>query len=82
MRLSYMLVLGLVLAFYPGVNIFLTLTIGFILAIPLVLAYAMASTIMKRSGGDYIFISRTIHPAIGFQPPKVRTAVAGATDTM
>ena len=58
--------LGLVLAFYPGVNIFLTLTIGFILAIPLVLAYAMASTIMKRSGGDYIFISRTIHPAIGF----------------
>jgi amino acid transporter len=58
--------LGLVLAFYPGVNIFLTLAIGFILAMPLVLAYAMASTIMKRSGGDYIFISRTIHPSIGF----------------
>jgi len=58
--------LGLVLAFYPGVNIFLTLLIGFVLAMPLVLAYAMASTILKRSGGDYVFISRTIHPSIGF----------------
>ena len=58
--------LGLVLAFYPGVNIFLTLLVGFVLAMPLVLAYAMASTILKRSGGDYVFISRTIHPSIGF----------------
>ncbi|HVA84721.1 MAG TPA: amino acid permease, partial [Candidatus Saccharimonadales bacterium] len=58
--------LGLVLAFYPGANIFVTLGIGFVLAMPLILTYAMASTVLKRSGGDYVFISRTIHPAIGF----------------
>ena len=58
--------LGLVLAYYPGANIFLTLLIGFVLAIPIVATYAIASTIMKRSGGDYVFISRTIHPALGF----------------
>ncbi len=58
--------LGLVLAFYPGANIFLTMAIGFVLAIPIVGTYALASSVMKRSGGDYVFISRTIHPSIGF----------------
>ena len=59
-------ILGLVLAFYPGANIFLTMAIGFVLAIPIVGTYAIASSVMKRSGGDYVFISRTIHPSIGF----------------
>lgn len=58
--------LGLVLAFYPGVNIFVTMLLGFVLAIPIVIAYALASTVLRRSGGDYVFISRTIHPALGF----------------
>lgn len=58
--------LGVVLVWYPGANIFATLLIGFVLSIPIVAAYAMASSVMKRSGGDYIFISRTIHPALGF----------------
>lgn len=58
--------LGIVLAFYPGVNIFLTMLIGFVLAIPIIVAYAIASTVLRRSGGDYVFISRTIHPALGF----------------
>jgi amino acid transporter len=58
--------LGVVLFWYPGVNIFATMLIGFVLSIPIVATYAMASTVMKRSGGDYVFISRTIHPALGF----------------
>ena len=58
--------LGVVLVWYPGVNIFVTLLIGFVLAIPIVATYAVASSVMKRSGGDYVFVSRTIHPALGF----------------
>jgi amino acid transporter len=58
--------LGVVLYWYPGVNIFWTIAIGFVLAIPIVIAYALASTILGRSGGDYVFISRAMHPALGF----------------
>jgi amino acid transporter len=58
--------LGVVLYWYPGVNVYMTLTIGFVLAIPIVIAYALASTILRRSGGDYVFISRALHPALGF----------------
>jgi APA family basic amino acid/polyamine antiporter len=58
--------LGIVLPFYAGANIYLTLLIGLVLALPILLAYAVASSVMRRSGGDYVFISRVIHPALGF----------------
>lgn len=58
--------LGVVLFWYPGVNVFGTLALGFILAIPIVITYAIASTVLRRSGGDYVIISRAIHPALGF----------------
>jgi amino acid transporter len=60
------LIFLIVLPFYAGANIFVTLLLGFILAIPIVVAYALASSVLRRSGGDYVFISRTIHPALGF----------------
>ncbi|MFI7588383.1 APC family permease [Spongisporangium articulatum] len=58
--------LGIVLPWYPGANLYLTLLIGFALALPILLSYAVASSVMRRSGGDYVFISRLIHPALGF----------------
>jgi amino acid transporter len=58
--------LGVVLYWYPGVNVFGTLLLGFLLAIPIVVSYALASSVLRRSGGDYVFISRAIHPALGF----------------
>jgi len=58
--------LGIVLPFYAGANIYLTLIIGTVLALPILVAYAVASSIMRRSGGDYVFISRVLHPALGF----------------
>lgn len=58
--------LGIVLPFYAGANVYVTMLIGAVLALPILLAYAVASSVMRRSGGDYVFIGRMLHPALGF----------------
>jgi amino acid transporter len=58
--------LGIVLPFYGGANVYLTLVIGAVCAMPILVTYAVASSVMRRSGGDYVFISRLLHPALGF----------------
>lgn len=52
--------------FYPGANILVTILITFAFCIGINVAYAYFSAIMPRSGGDYVFISRTFHPVLGF----------------
>jgi amino acid transporter len=51
---------------YPGVNVPLTQ----ILAAPLVFIVALTFTFfaisMPRAGGDFVWVSRTIHPSVGF----------------
>jgi APA family basic amino acid/polyamine antiporter len=59
-------VLGIVLPWYAGANVYLVLLIGLLVALPILVTYAVASSVMRRSGGDYVFISRLIHPAVGF----------------
>jgi basic amino acid/polyamine antiporter, APA family len=51
--------------FYPGVNVYLNELIAFGLIIPLSLVFAMFAAAMPRSGGDYVYVSRTLHPALG-----------------
>jgi APA family basic amino acid/polyamine antiporter len=51
--------------FYPGVNVYLNELIAFALIIPLSLVFAMFAAAMPRSGGDYVYVSRTLHPALG-----------------
>jgi APA family basic amino acid/polyamine antiporter len=58
--------LSIVLPFYGGANLYLTLLIAAVVTMPILVTYAVASSIMRRSGGDYVFISRLIHPAVGF----------------
>jgi len=66
--------LGLVLAslptflggVYPGADIYVVLTLGAVLTIFNGLVYGLFSAAMPRSGGDYVFISRTLSPLIGF----------------
>lgn len=66
--------LGIVLPFYGGANIYLTLVIGAACAMPILIAYAVASSVMRRSGGNYVFISRLLNPALGFAANFVFTA--------
>jgi amino acid transporter len=52
--------------FYPGSNVLLTIVICFVCSAGFVLVYALFTAIMPRSGGDYVFIGRSLHPSIGF----------------
>jgi basic amino acid/polyamine antiporter, APA family len=66
--------LGLVLAttptflgsLYPSANIYWVLTIGVILAVFNGITYGLFAAAMPRSGGDYIYIGRTLGPMAGF----------------
>jgi basic amino acid/polyamine antiporter, APA family len=66
--------LGLVLAItpffagalFPDASVYLIITFGVILALFNGLAYGMLGAIMPRSGGDYVYNGRVLHPAIGF----------------
>jgi len=50
---------------FPGANLPLAMLVSAILFVPLSVSYAMSLSAMPRSGGDYVFISRVMHPALG-----------------
>jgi amino acid transporter len=66
--------LGLVLAItpffagalFPGANIFLILIVGTGFAVFNGLVYSLLAGAMPRSGGEYVYNGRVLHPAIGF----------------
>ncbi|HET7704254.1 MAG TPA: APC family permease [Candidatus Limnocylindrales bacterium] len=53
-------------AVFPQSNLLLAIPIAAALALPFNLLYGMLSSIMPRTGSEYVFLSRTFHPAIGF----------------
>lgn len=52
--------------FYNGSNAILAFLMAAALGLPGAFLYAMFAQIMPRTGGDYVFNSRALHPAIGF----------------
>jgi len=52
-------------AFYPGANLYLTAILTFLLVVPVSLVFAFFSASMPRSGADYVYVSRCLHPALG-----------------
>jgi len=66
--------LGLVLAvvpsfaagLWPEQNVLVIVTIGTVLTIFNAAMYGYLSGILPRSGGDYVFLSRIVHPGLGF----------------
>jgi amino acid transporter len=61
--LAFLIMLGP--AFYPGDNMALSAILCSLILIPLALVYGYLSSAMPRSGGDYVYVSRVLHPAIG-----------------
>lgn len=53
-------------AFYPGSSALLAFLVAGALGLPGAFLYAMLSSLMPRTGGDYVFNSRALHPAVGF----------------
>jgi amino acid transporter len=53
-------------AFYPGANHNIALVLTWAFAIVQTLTYLFFTVTMPRSGGEYLFISRSLHPVIGF----------------
>lgn len=51
---------------FPGANTVLTVVIAAVAILLPILMYGLLAAIMPRSGGDYVYISRTLHPWIGF----------------
>lgn len=66
--------LGLVLAvvpsfaagLWPEQNVLLIVTIGTALTLFNALMYGYLAGILPRSGGDYVYLSRIVHPSLGF----------------
>ncbi len=55
-----------VFAFYPGASMEWAAVIALAGSLCLGVTYALFSTVYPRSGGEYVFLSRTAHPLIGF----------------
>jgi amino acid transporter len=51
---------------YLGSNMIVSFFIAAALGLPGAFVYAMLAQIMPRTGGDYVFNSRSMHPSIGF----------------
>ena len=51
---------------FPGSNLIGIVIITALLCVIPTLLYGLLSQAMPRSGGDYVFVSRIIHPLIGF----------------
>jgi len=56
---------GLILSVFPGGDPLMAAALAALGCVPVAVAYASMSTAMPRSGGDYVFISRALHPALG-----------------
>jgi amino acid transporter len=51
---------------YPGANVELGLIICMVCCMFGMFCFATLTAAMPRSGGDYVFVSRALHPSLGF----------------
>jgi basic amino acid/polyamine antiporter, APA family len=66
--------LGLVLALIPllmagavpEANVFLVVILGTVLTVANALTYGYLAAAMPRSGGEYVYLGRVVHPGVGF----------------
>lgn len=64
--LSYIIFIALAWGAYPGASMPLASFIAMIGGLAMGVCYALFATLYPRSGGEYVFLSRTLNPLIGF----------------
>jgi amino acid transporter len=52
--------------FYSGANLIEAAVVALLLCLPYASLYILLSIAMPRSGGDYVWVSRSLSPALGF----------------
>lgn len=51
---------------YRGANLYLAIVIAYLAILPLNVLYTQLSAMYARSGGDYTYMTRLLHPSVGF----------------
>ncbi len=64
--LSYLIFIVLAWNAYPGASMEWATILSTVGGVAMGVCYAMLAAVYPRSGGEYVFISRIIHPAVGF----------------
>jgi amino acid transporter len=62
-------------ALFPSANPIMFYLVGCILILPLGGVYVLMGSIIARDGGDYVWVSRVIHPGVGFATNFAITAI-------
>lgn len=64
--ISYIVFIVLAWGFYPGASMPLAALIATLAGLAMGICYAMFATLYPRSGGEYVYLSRTLVPLVGF----------------
>lgn len=64
--LSFITFIILAWGAYPGASMEFATILATAAGVAIGLCYALLATVYPRSGGEYVFISRIVHPALGF----------------
>src|SRR2546429_6993037 len=50
---------------FPGANLYVALTLGYVSGFIFAFAISTVTSAIPRSGGDYVFVGRVLHPIAG-----------------
>lgn len=64
--LPYIVFIVLVWGLYPGASMPIASGIATVAGLAMAICYSMFATLYPRSGGEYVYLSRTILPVVGF----------------
>lgn len=53
------------LSVFPGANLYLAILLAVLVAVPIMVAVGSLSSVIPRTGGDYVLVSRTLGPYFG-----------------
>src|SRR5229473_2821732 len=50
---------------FPGANLYVAITLGYVAGVVFAFAISTVTSAIPRSGGDYVFVGRVLHPLAG-----------------